>query len=143
MFRIVDNNDPRFPGQVCIECVEDDGRVSSRSWAPADVDPAVRIGPEHPVAVDDRTTTDTTEVVYRVPTVDEYKQLNGIKNREYVDPEPGEAGKDHHRVVATYAAVLEAVTVDEAAAAVELDKADLVAEAEAWAVAAPKEVRPR
>lgn len=140
MFRIVDHNDPRFPGHVCIECVEDDGRVSSRSWAPADVDPAVRVT-EVAALVDDRTTTDTTEIPVRVPTVDEYRALCGIKRRDYADPDPGECGKDHHRVIATYLAVKEFVTVDEAAAAVEVDKAALVAEAEAWAVAAEVKVR--
>lgn len=143
-FVIVDHDDPRFPDMVCIETHEGDGRVSSRSWAPLNVDPAIRIGPELPVAVDDRKTTDTTEIAYRVPTVAEYRTLNGVKGRDYNDPEPGEPGKDHHRVIATYAAVLEVVTVKEAADACEHTEAELVAEAEAWAVAeAVAEVKPR
>lgn len=134
-FVIVDHDDPRFPDHTCIACFEDDGRMSSISWAPYDIDPAVRIGPEMPVAIDARKATETTEIAYRVPTIDEYRTLNGVKGRDYRDPEPGEPGKDHHRVVATYAAVLEVVTVDDAATACQIDKAELVAEAEAWAVA--------
>lgn len=131
--RIVDN-DTDLEG-VLIECVED-GRVIWRSWADESIDPAIRLTPDqYPTVADERTTTPETEVSYRVPTVDEYRALAGIKARDYDDPEPGEAGKEHHRVLATLAAVVEAVTVDDAARAVELDKADLIAEAEAWAAA--------
>lgn len=133
MIRIVDNDTGR--DGVLIECVEG-GRVIWRSWAPDDIDPAIRLAPDqYPVVADERTDTATTEIAYRVPTVEEYRALNGIKARDYTDPEPGQAGADHHRVLATLAAVVEAVTVDDAAQAVELDKADLVAEAEAWAIA--------
>ncbi len=138
MIRIVDNDDDRMAGQTLIECVDDDsGVVRWRSWAPESVDPAVRLAPDlYPVVADERSTTKETEVAYRVPTVEEYRLINQVRRRDYADPEPGEPGKDHHRVIATLAAVVEAVTVEDAAAAVELPEADLVAEAEAWAVAA-------
>ena len=137
MIRITDNDDDRFPGHTLIECVDDaTGEVVWRSWAPDDIDPAVRLAPDqYPVVADERKSTDTTEVAYRVPTIPEYREMSNLKARDYNDPEPDEMGKDHHRVLATLAAVVEAVTVDDAARAVELDKADLIAEAEAWAAA--------
>ena len=136
--RIVDNDDDRFPGHTLIECIDDDtGEVAWRSWAPSDIDPAVRLAPDqYPTVADERKTTDTTEITYRVPTIDEYRKIANIRARDYADPEPGEMGKDHHRVVATLAAVVEAVTVKDAAEAVKLEEADLIAEAEAWAAAA-------
>jgi hypothetical protein len=135
--RIVDNGTDREG--VLIECVEGD-RVIWRSWADESIDPAIRLSPDqYPTIADERTTTPETEVSYRVPTVDEYRTLAGIKARDYDDPEPGEAGRDHHRVLATLAAVVEAVPVTDAAAAAKVKPADLVAEAEAWAVAAEVE----
>lgn len=120
--RIVDNDDDRYPGQTLIECVNDDGDIVWRSWADESVDPAIRLNIDHPNASDDRTTTTTTEIAYRVPTVDEAPSVM------IEDP-------DTHRAVAAYAAAVEAVTVDDAAAACELDPQALVDEALAWEAA--------
>lgn len=123
--RIIDNDDDRYEGWTLIECVDDTGQTVWRSWAPPEIDPAVRLNVDHPTATDDRTDTATTQIGYRVPTVEEASAHDlGI-----TDP-------DHHRAVATYAAVVEAVPVEDAAAAVELDAQALVDEALAWEVAA-------
>jgi hypothetical protein len=136
LVRIIDNDDDRFPGHTLIECIDDHGNTVWRSWAPDDIDPAIRLAPDqYPVVADERKTTDTTEVTYRVPTIDEYRKITNNRARDYNDPEPGEMGKDHHRVLATLAATVEAVDLEDAAEAVQLDEADLVAEAEAWAAA--------
>ena len=81
--RIVDNDDDRFPGHTLIECIDDDtGEVAWRSWAPSDIDPAVRLAPDqYPTVADERKTTDTTEITYRVPTIDEYRQPSTSSRR--------------------------------------------------------------
>lgn len=127
--QIIDNPaEDRFPGQVCIATIEDDGTVSSLSWAPPDIDPAVRLNLDIGTADDKRTTTPNEAVAYRVPDEAEFRALSNMKRSEY----ELDGGKDDHRVVATYAAVKEIVTVEAAAAAAALEPADLVAEAQAW-----------
>lgn len=124
--RIVDNDTDR--AGTLIECVNDDGDIVWRSWADESVDPAIRLNIDHPYASDDRTTTATTEVVYRVPTVDEAPSVM------IEDP-------DTHRAVATYAAVVGASTVAAAAAACGVDPQALSDEALAWAAAAAAKER--
>jgi len=122
MIRIVDNEDERYPDCVLIECVDDlSGEILWRSWAPEDVDPAIRLNPDsYPVVDDVRTTTETETIHYRVPTVAEFTGLAGSYQ------------EDAHRVIATYAAVVEAVTVSEAAKAAQVDEQVLVDEAQGW-----------
>lgn len=80
-YRIVDNDDPRFPDHVLIEAVEDDGTVSSRSWAPADVDPAVRLSLDHPEAEDRRKgAAKGAKVSWRLPTVAEVRAMGMADN---------------------------------------------------------------
>lgn len=137
--QIIDNPDEdRFPGQVCIATIEDDGRVSSLSWAPPDIDPAVRLNLDIGTADDKRTTTPDEPVAYRVPDETEFRALSNMKRSEY----ELDGGKDDHRVLATYAAVKELVTVDDAAAAAALEPADLVAEAKGWQAAVELDRRP-
>lgn len=112
IIRVVDNDDERFAGETLIECV-DNGRVLWRSWLPDDVDPAIRLNPDHPVARDDRSTTTTTEIAYRVPTVEEAPSV-GIE-----DPE-------QHKAIAAYAVAKDVVTLADAAAAAELSEDDLI-----------------
>lgn len=135
--QIIDNPDEdRFPGQVCIATIEDDGRISSLSWAPADIDPAVRLNLDIGVADDKRTTTPDEPVAYRVPDEAEFRALANMRRSEY----ELDGGKDDHRVVATYAAVKELVTVEAAAEAAAVEPAALVAEAEAWDAAVKLDV---
>jgi len=118
-YRIVDNDrDDDYPGMVCIETWQD-GALVARSWDEASVDPAIRLNVDYPTAVDDRTTTKETEVAYRVPTVAEAAKIG-------MTPEL-------HKVMATYAAVIESVPLANAAEAVALPEAELVDEAKAWA----------
>lgn len=135
--RLVDNDDERFPGQVLI-VGEVDGVEVWRSWAPAALDPAVRLNADQPVATDDRTDTPPGKITYRVPDVDEYLAMTSIRRRDYDAADADEPGKDHHRVLAAYAAAVAAVTVEAAADAVGLTTKGLVDEAEAWAVAAER-----
>lgn len=132
--RIVDNDDARFSDHVLI-VGEQDGQEVWRSWASETIDPAVRLSPDLPTAVDDRTSTKEGEVIYRVPTVEEYVALNQMRARDYGVAEADEPGADHHRVVATYAAVVDAVPVADAAAAVGLPEQALIDEALGWAAA--------
>lgn len=123
--RIVDNDKPSHPGQTLIECVNDGGRVLWRSWAPDELDPAVRLSPtEFPVVADERSTTDTTEIAYRVPTVAEFESFAGDSREE-------------HRVLATLAVTAGAVSLADAAQAAQVTQKALVNEALGWAAARP------
>lgn len=116
VIKIIDAN----PAENTIVCLAGDVEVW-RSITPASLDPACTLNIDYPTIVDERKATDADELRYRVPTVAEAKVLR-------IDEE-------RHRVAATYAAVVEAVALKDAAAAVQLPEAELVAEAEAWAVA--------
>ncbi len=125
-YQIVDYPEPQgnVPADwVCIRVEEDDGRISSWSWAPPGLDPAVRLNPDHPIAKDLRG-GDGRSVVYRVPTVAEWAQLGFGADHAHVDL---------HRVVAAYAVVIGASTLEEASRAAGLSPEDLVIEAQCWA----------
>ena len=118
--RIIDNDDERFPDQILIAGYQDGVEVW-RSWLPAEIDPAVRLNIDLGPAADERSDTETTEVSYRVPSTSEARLLD-------ISP-------DQHRVVATYAAVVEAVSLSDAATACELPEQALIEEAQGWAAA--------
>lgn len=52
-YRVIDNDDDRFPGHVLIEQTEDNGTVV-RSWAPDEHPIEARLNPHYPVAEDHR-----------------------------------------------------------------------------------------
>lgn len=74
--KIIDNDDERFPGQVLIAGYVDGVEVW-RSWMTDNIDPAIRLNPDTPIAVDERTDTATTKIEYREPTEDEQMILDG------------------------------------------------------------------
>lgn len=75
-YQIVDSLGPNGEetSWVCIRVVEDDGRVSSRSWAPAEIDPAIRLNPSFPEAKDLRGGGNSA-LSYRLPTPTEWESL--------------------------------------------------------------------
>lgn len=141
-YRIIDPDpDVDMPGCTVTVC-EADGNEVWRAWTPEHIDIATVLNLDgFPTIVDDRTTTETTEVQFRVATVDEAKAIYPPQ----VDP----AGnvivttEDQHRVIATYAAVLEVVNLHDAAVACELPTQALVDEALAWAAAQAANARPQ
>lgn len=107
-YRIRDGPDPfgEFPpGWINIETSRHDGMVTSTSWAPPEVDPAIRLNPDYPSAEDWRGGEYGGIVVFRLPNAEEWVQL------ALGSPVPG---RDVHVRLARHAIDVGAVTLEDA-----------------------------
>jgi hypothetical protein len=141
-YKIIDPTPDDLTDCTVTVCLDDDGRELWRAWTPAPIDVATVLNVDHfPTIADERTTTDTTEISFRVATVDEAQVI--------YPPHVDQFGRivatteDQHRVMAAYAAVLELVDVADAAKACGLPKKALIDEALGWEAAKVRSAKTR
>lgn len=127
VYRIIDPGPGEEPYTVTV--CEADGIEVWRALTPLAIDVATVLNLDgFPTIVDDRSDTDTTEVTFRVATVAEAAVIYPpqIEHGQVV-----QTTADQHRVIATYAAVLEVVPLADAAIACDLSERELIDEATA------------